>query len=102
MTRQALLHLDVSAPDIQRFTDAVRQELYAPLYDAHEDYPLIAQLQQAQRLLQLDWVRLPAESPLAGCTIGETRIRSLTGASIVAVLRDSRRKGYPAGNRCSA
>lgn len=88
MTRQALLHLDVSAPDIQRFTDAVRQELYAPLYDAHEDYPLIAQLQQAQRLLQLDWVRLPAESPLAGCTIGETRIRSLTGASIVAVLRD--------------
>lgn len=49
---------------------------------------MIAQLQQAQRLLQLDWARLPAESPLAGCTIGETRIRSLTGASIVAVLRN--------------
>lgn len=34
ITRQALLHLNISASEIQRFTDAVRQELYAPLYRA--------------------------------------------------------------------
>ncbi len=31
ITRQALLHLDVAVSEIQRLTDATRQELYAPL-----------------------------------------------------------------------
>jgi CPA2 family monovalent cation:H+ antiporter-2 len=34
ITRQALLHLNIPASEIQSFTDAVRQELYAPLYRA--------------------------------------------------------------------
>jgi monovalent cation:H+ antiporter-2, CPA2 family len=34
ITRQVLLHLNIPASEIQRFTDAVRQELYAPLYRA--------------------------------------------------------------------
>lgn len=32
ITRQALLHLDYSAADIEEFTNATRRELYAPLY----------------------------------------------------------------------
>jgi len=33
ITRQALLHLDIPATEIQQFTDTVREELYAPLYE---------------------------------------------------------------------
>lgn len=89
MTRQALLHLDIPATEIQRFTDAVRQELYAPIYDVHEAYRTVAELQEAQRLLEVSWVRIPPDSPLAGVTIGEADIRNRTGASIVALLRAS-------------
>jgi CPA2 family monovalent cation:H+ antiporter-2 len=83
-----LLHLKLSAPEIERFTDAVRQELYAPLYEGRTDYQTLAQLQSAQRQLELNWVTLPAGSPLVGRTIGELHIRTRTGASIVALLSE--------------
>ncbi len=37
--------------------------------------------------LSIEWITLPASSPLAGRTIGDGRIRTATGASIVAILR---------------
>ncbi len=89
ITRQALLHLELPAPDIQRFTDAVRRELYAPLYQTHDQYRTVAQLQEASRLLQLGWVSLEAGSPLIGRTIQELGIRARTGASVVGVMRSS-------------
>ncbi len=39
ITRQALIHLDFSADTIQKFTDAVRDDLYAPIYTATEENP---------------------------------------------------------------
>jgi CPA2 family monovalent cation:H+ antiporter-2 len=88
ITRQALLHLKVPANEIQRFTDAVRHELYAPLYTPQAGYQTIAQLQHAHHLLQLSWVELADDSSLAGHTIGEAQIRTHSGASIVAILRN--------------
>jgi len=88
MTRQALLHLNLPANEIYHYTDQVRQELYAPLYESHADYQAVAQLQNAARLLDVKWQMLRGESPLAGCTLGECRIRSRTGASVVGVMRD--------------
>jgi CPA2 family monovalent cation:H+ antiporter-2 len=40
VTRQALLSLNIDATDIKRFTDQVRQELYAPLYEDASEQPL--------------------------------------------------------------
>jgi monovalent cation:H+ antiporter-2, CPA2 family len=88
ITRQALLHLNIAATEIQGFMDAVRHELYAPLYTSHPDYKTVAQLRNAQRLLQLNWVTVDPASRLIGRTIGELRIRTRTGASVVAVLRN--------------
>ncbi|QTA86618.1 cation:proton antiporter domain-containing protein [Desulfonema magnum] len=88
ITRQALLHLQIPAPDIQRYTDEIRRELYAPLYETTYEYRTIAQLQNAGNLLELTWVKLDSASSLNGQTIGEADIRSRTGASVVGVLRD--------------
>ncbi|MGH2541972.1 MAG: NAD-binding protein, partial [Ardenticatenaceae bacterium] len=87
ITRQALLHLDLSPTDIQRFTDGVREELYAPLYKTHDHYKTVAQLQSATRLIELTWVMLAPDSPLAGQTTGESDIRQQTGATVVSVMR---------------
>lgn len=87
ITRQALLHLNMSATEIHKFTDAVRHELYAPLYEQHDAYSLVAQLQSAARLLDLTWLTLPAHSPLIGRTIQAAQIRTQTGTSVVGVMR---------------
>ena len=96
ITRQALLHLNIPATDIQRFTDAIRQELYAPLYHAHDEYQTIVQLRNTSHLLELSWVKLTANSPLIGRTIQELEIRSKTGVSVVSIMRDG--KSHPNPN----
>jgi monovalent cation:H+ antiporter-2, CPA2 family len=86
ITRQALLHLNLPPTEIQRFTDAVRREHYAPLYSNHPDYQAVIELQHAQNLLELNWVTLSMDSPLVGHSIVELDIRQQTGVSVVAVI----------------
>lgn len=43
---------------------------------------------RTSRLLQTEWFRLPPDSPLAGRSIGDVRVREVTGASVVAIVRD--------------
>lgn len=86
--RQALNHLGVPVGDIQRFEDNVRRELYAPITHQSADGDLLSQLGRASREIETQWVRLPKVSPLTGRTIGELEVRTKTGASIVAIVRD--------------
>jgi CPA2 family monovalent cation:H+ antiporter-2 len=95
IARQALLHLDLPATEIQRYSDAVRREQYAALYEAHGDYPTMALLSNATRLLDMTWVELPARSPLIDQSISEAEIRRRTGASVVGVIRDGRLQANP-------
>lgn len=37
--------------------------------------------------LAIDWLPVRSDSPLSGRTIGETRVRTRTGVSIVAIIR---------------
>lgn len=39
--------------------------------------------------LVFEWVDVPPDSPVVGHTIGQERIRTRTGASVVAVLREA-------------
>ncbi len=88
ITRQALLHFDIPPTEIQRFTDTIRQELYAPLYERHGMYETVALLQNAARLLEISWMSLPADSSLVGQTIEAARVRNRTGASVVGILHE--------------
>jgi CPA2 family monovalent cation:H+ antiporter-2 len=98
ITRQALFHLNIPATEIHRFTDAVRKELYAPLYQKQNDYETLKQLQSAMHLMELTWVALPANSPLIGQTIQDLAIRSRTGASVVGVMRNGNLHPNPNAN----
>jgi TrkA domain protein len=51
-------------------------------------------LRQEVEGLVIDWLALDAGSPYAGKTIGDGRMRTRTGASVVAVLRGS--EAHPA------
>ncbi|HEX2182354.1 MAG TPA: cation:proton antiporter [Rubrobacteraceae bacterium] len=86
--RQALSHLGVAVGDIQRFADEVRRELYAPITRQGTEGDLLAQLGRASRQIETEWVRLTENSTLGGRTIGELGVRTKTGASVVAIVRD--------------
>ena len=94
MTRQALIHLRIPAPEIQRHTESLRHELFAPIGSA-EDYKILGQLRSAERQFDLQWVLVVPTSSLVAKTIGEAAIRTTTGASVVGVIRDGKLKPNP-------
>lgn len=47
----------------------------------------LAELQQRIEGLVIDWLPLRKDSPYVGRTIGDARIRSRTGVSVVAIVR---------------
>jgi TrkA domain protein len=47
----------------------------------------LAELQQQIAGLAIDWLPLREDSPFSGRTIGDARIRTRTGVSVVAVVR---------------
>src|SRR5215212_8457080 len=86
--RQALVHLGIGAGEIQRFSDQVRQELYAPITDRSTSGELLSRLRRASEMIETDWIELPEDSPLAEKKIGDIEVRTRTGASIVAIVRE--------------
>ncbi|MDW7679199.1 MAG: cation:proton antiporter, partial [bacterium] len=100
LTRQALLHFNFPATEIQKYTDTVRKELYAPLYEKHRQYETITQLQNVIHLLEVVWVKVKPNSPLAGGTVKQLAIRRKTGASVVGVMRNGKFSPNPDVNFC--
>lgn len=87
MARQALLHLDVEPARIQRFLDATRRAHYGPDSREEEGYASLRGIGHATQLLDLQWVQVREGSDFAGARIGNLRVRSQTGVSIVALVR---------------
>ena len=87
-TRQALLYLNIPATDIQKYSDAFRRELYAPLFKISKRAETLSQLQKACDLLEFSWIKLVADSPMIGRTIKELDLRTKIGISVVGVMDD--------------
>ncbi|MBN2706192.1 MAG: cation:proton antiporter [Deltaproteobacteria bacterium] len=86
IARQALLHLEIPVAVIQQYTDSVRQQLYAPIYQASGDLQLLTKLDNIKNMLEISWITLAPESPLLHQSIKDAAVRSRTGASIVGVI----------------
>jgi len=97
IARQALLHLGVSSAEIQHYSDQVRETQYAPMYADHPEYPIVAQMKTASRMMNFCWVNLHDTSPLLNRSLEEMAIRDRTGVSIVGILRDGDLMPNPGG-----
>jgi K+/H+ antiporter YhaU regulatory subunit KhtT len=85
-----LRHYDVAPADIQRFSEAVRDDLYESLRApelSRRLRGLLADVRRTDDTLEIDWVAVP-EDAVDGATIGELAIRRRSGGSIVAAVRD--------------
>jgi CPA2 family monovalent cation:H+ antiporter-2 len=87
--RQALLHYEVSVTAIQNYLDAMRREALVNR-PGEEKEELISRLRGFACMLEMEWFEVDENSPLADRTIGESNIRSQTGATVVIVARKGR------------
>lgn len=87
ITRQALLHFDLSAVEIQKCLDEVRSKWYSPFYHNEELYSVLTKLKNASSMLEISWFDITEMSSAAGKSIGDLKVRSETGASIVGIMR---------------
>lgn len=84
--RRQLFVDDPSDPDTRRLAAELQPDdsrVLAELLGAHED-PTVDRTPAAL----VEWVQIPPSSPAEGQTVSELALRSETGATIVAVLRD--------------
>ncbi|MBN1495533.1 MAG: cation:proton antiporter [Spirochaetes bacterium] len=88
MMRQAMLRLDIPALSIQKYTDDIRRLNYAPRPD--DSRRLLDDLKKAPYLLEMEWFNIKPESPAAGKSIGDLKIRSATGATVVGIYRNNK------------
>lgn len=56
---------------------------------------LLDKLEIALQDLAIDWIDIPAESPLVGLTVATCRIRTTTGGTIVAIIRKENSLAMP-------
>lgn len=79
---------DEDEPHVLTLNDEEARHLGAIIGGVVYRPQLVKDLELALKDLVMEWIELPAESPLVGLTVATCRIRSTTGATIVAILRE--------------
>jgi monovalent cation:H+ antiporter-2, CPA2 family len=87
MTRQALTYLHVPAHDVLQVASAIRRTQYGSTDTRTSVIASMSRIGEMARQLDLAWMRVPQGSPFDGPTIAELRIRTMTGASVVGIIR---------------
>jgi len=95
MIRQVLLALHVPVTEIQRQTEALRQEYFTSRVSQTKRYQTLSQFRSAEQHFDLEWVAVAPDSSLLDRSIGEAEVRKKTGVSVVGVLRDDQLEPNP-------
>jgi CPA2 family monovalent cation:H+ antiporter-2 len=95
IVRHTLLQLGFPLQEIYRYTDAVRRDHYDLQVNTEEEHRLLHDLVDAAKGIEIRWFHLPEESPLVGQTLADANLRSRTGASVVAILRERQLMANP-------
>ena len=89
--RRELLLYDRADPDACRAVivlDPDDTRTLAELLGSSQVTEALGAVQQQVHGLAIDWLTVPDGSPVAGVSLGDAAIRTKTGASIVAIIRE--------------
>ncbi|MCC6804863.1 MAG: sodium:proton exchanger, partial [Anaerolineae bacterium] len=89
MMRHTLLRLDFAPNEVQQYADAVRRDQYDVSISTVGEQRILDQMITAAKGMEIAWLPVPDDSPVVGQTIAVANLRAITGASIVAILRDA-------------
>jgi len=86
--RHTLLHLGFPLHEVRQYADTVRREHYNTLVTSRGEHALLAEMLDADKLMDIAWRKIPPGSTLIGQTLGEAALRGRTGATVVAIMRN--------------
>jgi monovalent cation:H+ antiporter-2, CPA2 family len=89
MVHHPLLQLGYPLREVHEYAEAVRRDRYDIVINTTEEHRSLHDLLRAFDSIEITWLQLDENSPLAGQTLSEANIRSRSGASIVAIIRDN-------------
>jgi CPA2 family monovalent cation:H+ antiporter-2 len=95
IVRHTLLQLGFPMQEIFRYTDAVRHDHYDTRLNTEDEHRLLHDLLDAANSIEIHWFRLGERNPLVGQTLANANLRSKTGASVVALLRQGHLTANP-------
>ena len=90
LIHHALLSLGFPLQEVHRYTEAVRQDRYEFNINTDEEHQTLHDLLQAIKGIEITWMELSDCTSLIGKSLAEANIRSKTGASVVALVRNKR------------
>ena len=89
LVHHTLLRLGFPLREVHQYADAVRRDRYNTLMDTEAEHRSLQDLLVASGSIELTWIQLDSSSPLIGQTLAEANIRKQTGASVVAIIRNT-------------
>ncbi|MRR32871.1 sodium:proton exchanger, partial [bacterium] len=95
LVHHTLLQLGFPLREVHSYTDAVRRDNYESTTSSDEEHRSLHNLIMAFEGIEISWTTMGPDSELAGNTLAQADIRSRTGASVVAYIRDSKLTANP-------
>ena len=89
MVHHTLLQLGFPLREVHEYSEAVRRDRYNIQASSSDEHRSMHDLINASDSIEIVWLGLDQDSPLVGQTLKEADIRSRTGASVVALIRDN-------------
>lgn len=89
MVHHTLLQLGFPLRQVHEYSEAVRRDRYNIQINSSDEHRSLHDLLMALDSIEIAWVQLGADSPLVGKTLKEADVRSQTGVSVVALIRDN-------------
>jgi CPA2 family monovalent cation:H+ antiporter-2 len=88
LVHHTLLRLGFPLRQVHQYAEAFRRDNYNIENITTEEHRSLHDLLMATEGIEIKWMVLAADSPLVGQTLAEANIRSITGASVAAIMRN--------------
>jgi len=96
IVRRTLLELKLPMREVQRYSDIVRREgLDASERASAEQARVLNDLIGAAKDLEVGWIHIADDSPLAGRTLASSNLRATAGVSVIAIGRQGKLVSNP-------
>jgi monovalent cation:H+ antiporter-2, CPA2 family len=89
MVHQTLLQLGFPLRQVHEYAQAVRRDQYDNQVTTPDEHRSLSELLVASQLIEITWLTIKEGSPIAGQSLLEANLRSRSGASVVALIRDN-------------
>ena len=95
IVNHTLLSLGFPLREVHQYTKSIRHDHYDFEINTADEHASLYELLRAVKGVEITWVKLCEGSPLVGQSLAEANIRSKTGASVVALVRNNHLTANP-------